>query len=94
MNAEFWKSLLKQLVALLLPKLGGFKLWVINKILDFGGSAIHDILSDWKRKAEREAAQEKAEVKKDEVINNPQHTADEAGKAYEDLYNAGRKPNP
>jgi hypothetical protein len=28
------------------------------------------------------------------VINNPQHTADEAGKAYEDLYNAGRKPNP
>jgi hypothetical protein len=94
MNAEFWKLLLKQAVALLLPSLGGFKLWLINKVLDFGGSAIHDILTEWKLKTERAKAQKEAEVKKDEVINNPQHTADEAGKAYEEMYNAGRKPNP
>lgn len=90
MNADFWKSLLRQIVAKLLPKVGGFQLWILNKILDFGGSYIHDLLTEMKAKAERAKEQQEAVEKAKEIINKPDATADEVGKAYEDLYNSGR----
>lgn len=90
MNADFWKSLLRQIVSALLPKIGGFKLWILNKILDFGGSYIHDLLTEMKAKAERAKEQEIAKEKKDEIVSKPEATADEVGKAYEDYYNSGR----
>lgn len=44
-----------------------------------------------KRKAEREATQEKAKEEFDKIKNNPETSADEFGQGMEDLINTGKK---
>lgn len=92
LTTQFWKEMAGQLLAALAPKLGGAKLWLLKQAITYGGQAVYDLLSRWIAQLERAAEQKKAEVEKDKVISKPDHTADEAGKAYEDYYNSGRKP--
>lgn len=49
---------------------------------------LHDVIS----KAKRNSTQKKAQKTYEAVKNNPQSTAEEVGKAYEEYQNAGRVP--
>ena len=91
MPAKF-KALLDILIPQILKalNLGGLWGWLGKLAMQYGGQALYDLVSDMIRKMKRSSEQKVAEQKKDEVINNPDHSAEEAGKAYEDYYNSGR----
>jgi hypothetical protein len=91
MTAAFWKQLAKRIVMMIFPKVAGLGGWILSLILEYGGRALYDLASVYLKKLKRDVAQKEAIEKKDEVINNPNHTADEAGKAYQDMFNAGKK---
>lgn len=91
MPAKF-KAILELLIPQILKalNLGGFWGWLGKLVMQYGGQALYDLISDALRKMKRSSEQKVAEEKKDQVINNPNHTAEDAGKAYENYYNSGR----
>jgi hypothetical protein len=73
--------------------MSGFSGWLAKMAMKYGGQALCDLALDAWRKIQRKWIQQEAEQKKDEIVNKPDASADEVGKAYEDYFNAGRKKN-
>lgn len=85
-----WKIAFPYFVEAILKNFGGLKGWLIRKVLVYGGKQAALILNDWIKAEELAAAQKKEQEKYDKVESNPNATADDQGKAYEDLINAGK----
>jgi predicted nucleic acid-binding OB-fold protein len=66
---------------------GGFRLWIVKKILQYGGKQFVEYLNEAIRVHERDVAQKEAQEKLDQVVKNPNATAEEKGKAYEEYFN-------
>jgi hypothetical protein len=79
------------LTQLISQNVGGIRLRIVIMLLNYGGRNIIEslgkALDDW----DREIAQKKAIQEKDKIIT-PNSTVEEDGKAYEDVFNSGRKP--
>jgi hypothetical protein len=67
--------------------------WVVNKlissILEALGKYIPAVLDDWKRKKQREVAQEEAKVELEKELSKPDLTPEEKAKAYAKYQNSG-----
>ncbi len=75
-----------------LANVGGFRLWLVKKILDYGGRALIDSISEAIRQHDREVAQQKAKEELEKVKNDPATTPEKLGEEYSDYFNSGRKP--
>lgn len=63
---------------------------VVLNLLNYLADYVPEMINEWKRKKDREVAQREAQRKYDEVAKNPNKTANDEGKAYEDFINSGR----
>jgi 2-iminoacetate synthase ThiH len=63
----------------------------VKMLADWAGKYLPAMIEEWKRKKERELAQEKALEEYKEVIKDEGMTKEERMKAYEKYTNAGRK---
>ncbi len=88
-----WKAIFETVKAALLKyaALNGFWAWVAGKIMDIGGRRLYDAVSEYLFKKKRDAAQEVARVEKDKIVNDPNSTAEQKGKALEDYFNTRGK---
>ncbi|HRH31027.1 MAG TPA: hypothetical protein PK886_03115 [Candidatus Paceibacterota bacterium] len=80
-----WLSKLSSLI-----NLSGLKGWLIKQALRFGGSLLAEWLKELERKAKRSAEQEKAKQEMDKVNADPDKSAEDRAKAYENYINSGR----
>lgn len=62
---------------------------VVAAILKYLGKAIPQMLKDYSDKLKREKEQTEAKKKLDAVVANPNATAEERARAYEELVNSG-----
>lgn len=85
------KAILDALIGLVTSNLGGVQGWIVKMLLKYGGQAAIEAWDNFMAYIKREKVQKKAEEKKDEVVQNPDSTTEEIGKAYEDMFNAGRE---
>lgn len=90
-----WKAILDLIIAQVISamKLGGVRAWLAKIVLKYGGQALIDLFNSFLKKIKREGEQEIAKQEKDKIVEKPDATADEVGKAYEDYYNSGRDSN-
>lgn len=69
--------------------------WVVNKlilsILEWAGTYVPHMIAEWKRKKEREIAQEEAKKVYEEKQADPSLSMEEKMKAHADYMNSGRK---
>jgi hypothetical protein len=88
-----FKAFIDLIINAIIKRLGvtGFSGWIAKTAMKYGGQALADLASDAWRKIQRKSEQAEAKEKKDEIIQKPDATTSEVGKAYEDYFNTGRK---
>lgn len=89
--AAVLRILLEQLIKIIVGNLGGVQGWLAKKLLLYGGQAALDAWGKFMDSLKRSKEQKAAEEKKNEVVQNPDSTTQEIGKAYEDMFNSGRE---
>lgn len=78
------------LVVTTLVKTSGLTGKIATLVLKYGGQYLYDFIMNLIRKAERKQEQDAKKEVLDEVLQDPNSTAKDAGKAYEDYINSGR----
>lgn len=86
-------EIIKLLIGSFLKNVGGFKLWVLKKVLQIGGRELIEYFNEILRDHDQRVAQEAAAKILEEIRNKPDATPEEIGQAYENYYNSGRKPS-
>lgn len=73
-----------------MAKLADFFIGILIKyVLKYLETTLPKVIQEWKNKKERELAQAEAKKKLDSVNNDPNASAEQKAKAYEDFINSG-----
>lgn len=75
-----------------MAKLADFFIGILIKyVLKYLETTLPKVIQEWKNKKERELAQAEAKKKLDSVNNDPNASAEQKAKAYEDFINSGNQ---
>jgi len=88
------QALVNVLINLFLNALNitGFVGWVGTLALRYGGQQLYEDWLKWAHDHARAKEQSAAKEAANKIIDDPNSTPEQRGKAYEDYFNAGRKP--
>jgi len=87
-------AILNQLIDIFLKSatgLVGIRAYLARKVLEYGGQYLIDLFTSLIKKLKRKSAQEKAVEHLEKVDQDPKSSADDIGKSYEEMFNAGKK---
>ncbi len=83
---------IQQLIAMAATNIGGFRFWLLKKIIQYGGKELIKSLNEAIYQAERDEAQKKAKEELDKIKQDPSTTPEQLGEAYEKYFNTSRNP--